>query len=78
LATSKIFDHPDVAISRIEIEIVEELERVLVIETPLTLWPMAEGYDEARVSDLVAFAQAFRADRRNGIDKVRVVSIHKG
>jgi hypothetical protein len=71
---TSMFEHPDATISWITYEIEEELARVLVVETQLRLWPTAEGYDEEKVSALAIAAQAFRADRRNGIDKVRIVS----
>jgi hypothetical protein len=70
-----MFKHPDASTCQITIEIEEDVERVLTINTHLSLWPTAKGYDEERVSALAYAAQEFRADRRNRVDRVRLVSI---
>jgi hypothetical protein len=69
-----MFEHPDVMTSWVNIEIEDAPKRVLVIETELPLAPSEEDYDESRVSALVSAAQAFKADKGNGIDKVRLIT----
>jgi hypothetical protein len=69
-----MFEHPDASASWISIEIVEEVERVLMVETTLVLWPNSREYDESRVTSLITSAHAFASDRHNGIDKVRIVA----
>ena len=69
-----MFEHPDALTSWVNIEIESAPARVLVIETELPLTPSDEDYDEARVSALIAAAQAFKADKGNKIDKIRVIT----
>jgi hypothetical protein len=70
-----MFEHPDAATCWVAIEIEDAPQRVLVIETELPLAPKDADYDEGKVSALVAAAQAFKSDKANGIDKVRLVCV---
>jgi hypothetical protein len=70
-----MFEHPDVATSWVSIEIEDAPRRVLVIETELPLLPTIADYDEGRLNALVSAAQAFKDDKGNGIDKIRLVSL---
>jgi hypothetical protein len=70
-----MFEHDDVASCWVSIEIDEAPQRVLVVETDLPLAPTEDDYDEARVKALVAAAQAFKADKGNGIDKIRLIYV---
>jgi hypothetical protein len=70
-----MFEHEDAATCWVAIEIENTPQRVLVIETELPLAPKDAEYDEAKVNALVAAAQAFKSDKANGIDKVRLVCI---
>ena len=70
-----MFEHPDASTCWVSIEIENAPQRVLVVETELPLTPTEEDYDETRVNALVAAAQAFKADRGNGIDKIRLVYV---
>jgi hypothetical protein len=70
-----MFEHPDAATCWVAIEIEDAPQRVLGIETEVPLAPTADDYDEGRVNALVAAAQAFKADKGNAIDKVRLVCV---
>jgi hypothetical protein len=70
-----VFEHAEAARSWVTIEVNDQVERVLVIETPLRLWVMAEEYNDARVEALIAAAKAFKANPQNGIDSFRLISI---
>jgi hypothetical protein len=70
-----MFEHEDAATCWITIEIESAPQRVLVVETELPLAASEEHYDEAKVNALVAAAQAFKADKSNGIDKVRLIYV---
>jgi len=70
-----MFEHPDVATSWVSIEIEDAPKRVLVVETELPLTPTEDDYDEGRVNALISAAQAFRAAKENGIDKIRLVYV---
>ena len=70
-----MFEHPDVSTSWVSIEIEEGPKRVLVVETELPLMPTEDDYDEGRVNALISAAQAFRAAKENGIDKIRLVYV---
>jgi hypothetical protein len=61
--------------SWVTIEVNNQAMRVLVIETPLRLWIMAEEYNDARVEALIAAAKAFKANPQNRIDSFRLISI---
>jgi hypothetical protein len=68
-----MFKHDDATRSSICIDIGDEIERVLVVETRLRLWPLAADYNNDRVSALQQAVEAFRADKKNQIDKVRLI-----
>jgi hypothetical protein len=70
-----MFEHPDAATCWVSIEIENAPQRVLVVETELPLTPTETDYDERRVNALVAAAQAFKSDKGNGIDKVRLIYV---
>jgi hypothetical protein len=70
-----MFEHPDAGNCWVAIEIEDAPQRVLVIETEVPLAPTADDYDEGRVNALVAAAQAFKADKGNAIDKIRLVCV---
>jgi hypothetical protein len=70
-----MFEHPDATSARSIIEIGDTVERVLVVETKLSLWPMSEDYNEDRVSSLEQAAKKFKVE--NGFDKIRLVSIRE-
>jgi hypothetical protein len=70
-----IFEHADATRSWVTIEVNNQAKRVLMIETPLRLWIMAEEYDDARVEALIAAAKAFKANPQNRIDSFRLISI---
>jgi len=70
-----MFEHPDVSTSGLSIEIEDAPKRVLVVETELPLAPTEDDYDEGRVNALISAAQAFRAAKENGIDKIRLVYV---
>jgi hypothetical protein len=70
-----MFEHEDAAISWVTIEIESAPQRVLVVETDIPLAPNEEHYDEGRVKALVDAAQAFKDDKANGIDKIRLVYV---
>jgi hypothetical protein len=52
-----MFNHADADLAFVEIELDDKPKRVLIIKTPLSLWPMSQDYREDRVSA--------RASRRN-------------
>jgi hypothetical protein len=70
-----MFEHPDVASCWVSIEIESAPQRVLVVETELPLMPTEDDYDEERVTALVQAAQAFKAEKGNNIDKVRLIYV---
>ena len=70
-----MFEHEDAATCWVAIEIESAPQRVLVIETELALAPKDAEYDEGKVKALIDAAQAFKSDKANGIDKVRLVCI---
>jgi hypothetical protein len=70
-----MFEHPDATTSRPTIEVNDTFQRVLVVETRLSLWPLSEDYNDNRVDALVQAAQKFKAE--NGFDKIRLVSIRE-
>jgi hypothetical protein len=70
-----MFEHPDVAACWVSIEIESAPQRVLVVETELPLSPTTEEYDEGKVNALIAAAKAYKDDKGNGIDKIRLVYV---
>jgi hypothetical protein len=70
-----MFEHPDAATCWVSVEIENAPQRVLVVETEVPLLPSADDYDEGRANALVAAAQAYKADKGNGIDKVRLIYV---
>jgi hypothetical protein len=67
-----MFKHDDAIRSSVGVDIGDTIERVLVVETRLRLWPLAPDYSEARVSALHAAA---KADKKNKIDRVRLICV---
>jgi hypothetical protein len=67
-----VFQHPNAESASIEIEFGDKVERVLVIRTKLSLWPVSAEYNDSAVNDLEVEARAFIA--RNGIDRIRMIS----
>ena len=72
---TRMFEHEDAMTCNIAIEIEDAPQRVLLIETELQLLPTADDYDKDRVSALLTAAQAYKADKGNAIDKVRLVYV---
>jgi hypothetical protein len=70
-----MFKHDDALRSSVGVDIGDAIERVLVVETRLRLWPLAPDYSEARVSALHEAAEAFKADKKNKIDRVRLICV---
>jgi len=70
-----MFEHPDAATCWVSVEIESAPQRVLVVETEVPLLPTADDYDESRANAIIAAAQAFKADKGNGIDKVRLIYV---
>lgn len=67
-----MFQHQDAEAASIEVEIGEEHCKVLVVKTPLSLWPASQDYAAERVSALEEAAQAYMIE--NGLDRIRMVS----
>lgn len=70
-----MFKHEDAESATIEVEIDEEQRKVLVIKTPLSLWPSSQEYAPERVSALEAAAQAYMLE--NKLDRIRMVSTRR-
>jgi hypothetical protein len=71
----KYLNMMDATRSSVCVDIGDEIEWVLVVETRLRLWPLAPDYSDDRVSALQGAAEAFKADKKNKIDRVRLICV---
>ena len=70
-----MFKHDDATRTSVCVDIGDEIEWVLVVETKLRLWPLAPDYSDDRVSALQGAAEAFKANKKNQIDRVRLICV---
>jgi hypothetical protein len=71
----KYLNMMDATHSSVCVDIGDEIEWVLVVETRLRLWPLAPDYSDDRVSALQGAAEAFKADKKIKIDRVRLICV---
>jgi len=70
-----MFKHADAELAFVEIELDDKPKWVLIIKTPLSLWPMSQDYSEDRVSALAQAAEIFKL--KKGLDDIRMISTRK-